>query len=124
MRDGGQTRGGLAGALLADHRASGSAPGWPTPPASAPKPADTPDTPDEGAPDDDGSPAALARDLVARFEAGEEIRRDGAGPMRSGRVPIAASARTRIVEPDGFDHSRLPAEDVASIERAERGRHG
>jgi hypothetical protein len=122
VRDGGVTRGGIAGPLLADHRASGSPSAWPTPLASEPSVADTSDTPDEGAPDDDGSPAALARELVAQFEAGEEIRRDEAGPMRGGRVPIAGSAPTRIVEPDAFDHSRLAAEDVTAIERSERGR--
>jgi hypothetical protein len=106
-RDGGQTRGGLAGALLADHRAGGLPPAWSAPATPAPLVSDTPDTspgrPDGDAPDDDGSPAALVRERVARF---------------------AASSPRVVVEPDGFDHSRLPAEDVAAIERSERGGHG
>jgi hypothetical protein len=114
-RDGGLTRGGIAGPLLADHRATGAAPGWPTPPASAPKPADTSDTPDEGAPDDDGSPAALARELVAQFEAGKEIRRDAASPRNEHAEQDASR--------DNFDHSRLAAEDVTAIEHSERGRY-
>jgi hypothetical protein len=41
VRDGGQTRGGLAGALFADHRASGTRPAWPAPPATAASVSDT-----------------------------------------------------------------------------------
>jgi hypothetical protein len=115
VRDGGQTRGGVAGALLADHRAGGAAPAWPAPPLPAPSVADTLDTPEEAAPDDDGSPAALARELVAQFEAGEEIRRDAASPRNEHAEQDASR--------DEFDHSRLAAEDVTAIERSERGRY-
>ena len=124
-RDGGTTRGGIAGPLLADHRAGGMPPAWPTAPDSAPSVSDTRDTPDEVTPDDDRSPAVLAREMVAQFEAGEEIQRDSTGPRPGGRVPVdAAHAPRRIAEPDSFDHSRLPDDDVSAIKRSERGRHG
>jgi hypothetical protein len=138
-REGGLTRGGLAGALLADHRATGArtpAPhesGIPNRPTSeaikrrqsnmvdSERPHESPigDSPSSeavaGESDDDVSPAAL----VARFEAGEEIRREDAKPAEDAK-PVNHGALTA----DGFDYSRLAAEDVTAIERSERGRDG
>lgn len=128
-REGGQTRGGLAGALLADHRASAVPRVGLAAAPVAPQVSDTPDTAPERQ-GDDTSPAALAREVVARWEAGEKIHRDEwdepADHEASGgrRDRLGAASPVRIVEPDGFDHSRLAAEDVTAIERSERGRHG
>jgi len=123
VRDGGTTRGGIAGPLLADHRSSGGGKTWEPPRLDQPPPVAVEDfTPTDPA---DGSPGAFVRERVARLldqPANAPPSPNVGRPQETQTRPLPPQ---RKGEPDGFDHSRLrDDEDVSSIELGDRGRHG
>jgi hypothetical protein len=122
VREGGETRGGLAGPMMRDLRSTGG--GRPFMPAPSPPVAPPLEAPAAAAPElGDDSPGALVSEQIARLQsaaAEETAELPAPPPARHAGAGDEAAARRPILEPDGFDHSRCPPEDTSSITGIDR----